>query len=61
MREETLRIVRSSGLDSGGGVIPINQLLSIANDDPVGEIQNGIPLVVAPAPKRKYWLACIYF
>ena len=56
-----MRIVRSSGLGSGGGVIPIDQLLSIANDDPVGEIQNVILLVVAPAPKHKYWLACIYF
>jgi hypothetical protein len=33
IRQETLRIVRSSGLGSGGGVIPIDQLLSIANDD----------------------------
>jgi hypothetical protein len=56
-----MRIARLSGLDSGGGVIPVDQLLSIANDDPMGEIQNVIPLVVAPAPKRKYWLVWIYF
>ena len=40
---------------------PIDQVPSVANDDPVDEIQNVIPRVVTPAPKRKYWLVCVYF
>ena len=52
--------MRSSGLGSGCGVIPIDQLLSIANDDSVSEVQNVVPLVVTSAAKCKYWLTYVY-
>lgn len=58
IREETCWIVRSSG--SGCGIISVDQLVSIANNDSVGEVEDVIALVVTPAPEHKNWLIEVY-
>ncbi|MGH3772313.1 MAG: hypothetical protein ACRDRW_13110, partial [Pseudonocardiaceae bacterium] len=58
IREDIRWIVRSAG--SGCGIIPVDQLVSIADNDLVGEIEDVVALIVTPAPEHKNWLIHVY-
>lgn len=60
IRKETRWIVSPSGSGSGCGIILVDQLVSIANNDPVGEVEDVIALVVTPAPEHENWLIRVY-